>query len=182
MNEITIKKLKKGEIGVLPTDTIYGVVGTALKQETAERLYKVRKRNPDKPFLILISSTKDLKRFFVDTSKAKKYFEEFWPGKVTLVLPLLKEGISKFKFLHRGKNTLGFRLPKSQKLLELLKKTGPLLAPSANPEGLAPAQTIKEARGYFGDTVDFYISGKTSKKPSKIVAIDTNGNIHVIRD
>jgi L-threonylcarbamoyladenylate synthase len=95
-------------------------------------------------------------------------------------LPLTAAGKKSFYFLHRGNNTLAFRLPKKPDLIALLKKTGPLVAPSANPEGLIPATTIKAAKEYFGDQVDFYASGRVSKKPSKIVAL-IEGSIKVIR-
>src|SRR5204863_149383 len=65
----------------------------------------------------------------------------------------------KFEYLHRGTNTLALRLPKDESLQNLLKKTGPLIAPSANVEGLPPAKNITDAKKYFGDGVDLYIDG-----------------------
>jgi L-threonylcarbamoyladenylate synthase len=54
----------------------------------------------------------------------------------------------------------------------LLKKAGPLVAPSANPEGMEPAKTIKEAKEYFGERVDFYINGgKLLSPPSTLIEI-----------
>ena len=67
-----IKILKNSGIGVLPTDTIYGLVGRALDKKTVERIYKVRKRNPKKPLIILISSLSDLKLFGVKPDKKTK--------------------------------------------------------------------------------------------------------------
>ena len=64
---------------------------------------------------------------------------------------------------------------------KILKETGPLIAPSANPEGLPPATTIAEAKKYFGDKVNFYLAGRTKTKPSTLVKIDKNGRIEVIR-
>ena len=70
----------------MPTDTVYGIVGQALKKETVERIYSVRKRTPDKPMIILISSVDDLKLFGVDADeKSKKFLFKFWPGKVSIV-------------------------------------------------------------------------------------------------
>ena len=62
-------------------------------------------------------------------------------------------------------------MPANQDLRNLITETGPLVAPSANPEGLAPANTIDEAKEYFGDSVDFYIEGTVTTQPSKIVRI-----------
>lgn len=177
-----IDLIKNGGIGVMPTDTIYGLVGSAMKPKTVERIFKVRKRDPKKPFLILIPSIKDLENFGVDfTNFDPKLLKKYWPGKVTIILPLTKISISKFKYLHRGENTLAFRLPKKSVLISILKKTGPLVAPSANISGGEPSRNLEEAQNYFGDQVDFYISGRVSKKSSKIIDLSKE-NVEIIRD
>lgn len=163
-----IKILRRGGVGVLPTDTIYGIVGSALKIKIVERIYRLRKRNPRKPMIILIGSITDLRRFGVNVdSKTNKILKRFWPGKVSIILPCPSK---KFAYLHRGAKTLAFRLPAKKSLRALLRKTGPLVAPSANPEGKPPAKTIREARRYFGDKVDFYIEGgRLTRKSSKLI-------------
>ncbi len=168
--------LKTGGIGVLATDTIYGLVGSALDEKAVKRVYKTRKRNPNKPCIILISSIKDLAKFGINLNKeTEKILNKVWAGRraTSIILPCSN---LKFKYLHRGTNTLAFRLPKNTKrnknLINLMKKTGPLIAPSANPEGLPPANTITKARAYFVDQVDFYVAGRTTKKPSRLIKID----------
>ncbi len=162
-------------IGILPTDTLYGVVGSAFSKKAVERIYKVRRRNPKKPCIILISSISDLQKFgisdaFIHTNGLM--LKKVWPGKVSIIFPLPKEVQKKFEYLHRATKALAFRLPKKKSLITLLKKTGPLVAPSANPEGKKPAETIAEAKKYFGNKVDFYISGgKKTGKPSKLVSL-----------
>ncbi len=172
--------LKKGGIGVISTDTIYGLVGSALFPETVERIYRVRRRNPRKPSIILVSSLKDLDKFGVKLSnREKRFLENVWPGRVSVILAC---PYKKFAYLHRGKDALAFRLPKNKDLVDLIWRVGPLVAPSANPEGLPPAKNIREARRYFGDKVDFYLSlsGGKSKLPSTLVSL-CGGNIKVVR-
>src|SRR3989338_11017033 len=97
-NIVTI--LKQGGIGVLPTDTIYGLVGSALSQRAVKRIYKVRKRNPKKPFIILISSIKDLSHFGIRLDvKTRKFLENLWPGPVSVILACTDK---QFFCLHRG--------------------------------------------------------------------------------
>lgn len=170
--------LKKGGIGVIPTDTIYGLVGQALKQKTVAKIYKVRKRNPDKPFIILISSLADLKKFGVKTnSKTNKILKKYWPGQVSIILGCDK----KLTHLHRGTNSLAFRLPDNDWLIKLLKKTGPLVAPSANIEGKNPALTIRQAKRYFSNNVDFYFDrGRLEASPSTLIKIAL-GDLTVLR-
>ncbi len=172
MKETISDKLKKEQIGVYPTDTLYGVLGSALSKKAVEKIFKAKKRDSKSPFLVLISKIKDLENFGVSLSDQKhKELKKYWPGKVTIVLPLEKKYVSKFSYIHRGKGTLAFRFPKKKSLIALLAKTGPLVAPSANISGLPPAKNLKEAKEYFGDTVDFYVSGTTSKKASKIISL-----------
>lgn len=174
-----VEKLKSGGVGILPTDTIYGIVGQALSKKAVLRIYKLRKRNPKKPMIILIGSFRDLDLFKVKIDKrVGKVLSKLWPGKVSVILPCSRK---EFFYLHRGTKTLAFRLPKPQWLKNLLKKTGPLVAPSANIEGLKPAKTVKEAKKYFGNKVDFYLSrGKLSSKHSTLVSL-RNGRIELLR-
>ena len=173
--------LKKGGIAVMPTDTLYGVVGSALSRTTVERIYELKGRNEKKPFIILILKIADLEKFGIKdipSSELKKY----WPGKVSIILPLKRSSRKEFEYLHRGTNSLAFRLPDKKSLIEILKKTGPLVAPSANPEGLPPAENITEAKKYFGDEVDAYIAGgKLTGKASKIISISENGEVSILR-
>ncbi|MEI6581119.1 MAG: Sua5/YciO/YrdC/YwlC family protein, partial [bacterium] len=75
-----------------------------------------------------------------------------------------------------------FRLPAKKSLIKILKQAGPLVAPSANPEGLEPAKNMVQARGYFGDKVDFYLPGGTLKGESSIlIKINKKGEIEVLR-
>lgn len=173
--------LMRGGIGVLPTDTLYGIVGSAFNKGTVERIYKLRKRNPKKPFIILIGDMGDAtwRKFGIKLSTTDyKLLTRLWPGKVSVVLPCASK---KFAYLHRGTKTLAFRYPRPTWLQNLLKKTGPLVAPSANSEGEPPAKTITEAKEYFNDKVDFYVNrGRLDGKPSTLVAL-TDGKLKVLR-
>ena len=173
----------------MPTDTIYGIVGSALKKKTVERIYELRRRNSQKPMIILIGSMADLKKFGVKIGvQERKILNRIWPrlrqgyggqaGKVSVILPCKSK---KFSYLHRGTKSIAFRLPKPRWLKELLANTGPLVAPSANWEGETPARTIKEAKKYFGVKVDFYFdAGRRVSKPSTLLTIK-DGGLKVLR-
>jgi len=172
--------LKGGGAGVLPTDTLYGLVGSATSKKTVSRIYRLKKRMPKKPCIILISNIKELSEFSIILNTSdKEILKKFWPGKVSVVLPCPEK---KFFYLHRGTKTLAFRLPQDKKLLAILKKVGPLLAPSANPEGFPPAKNINQAKKYFGEKVDFYSDGgKLKSRPSTLVSLK-NGKVEVLRE
>jgi L-threonylcarbamoyladenylate synthase len=165
------KQLKNDGVVVLLTDTIYGVVCSAYSKKAVKKLYSLKGRDEGKPCIVLISSYDDLKKFGIKISKKdKEFLEKFWPGKVSVILscPFVK-----FSYLHRGVKSIAFRMvrSKNKNLFNLTNKVGPLLAPSANPQGLKPSQNIKEAKKYFGLSVDSYVnSGKSkNKKFSTIV-------------
>lgn len=177
---VIVDILKKGGVGILPTDTIYGLVGSAILRNTVFRIYKLKKRNPQKPFIILIGSLKDLKLFRIKVDViSRKLLHQVWPGAVSVILPCVRK---KFFYLHRGKKTLAFRFPKNKTLKSLLKKTGPLIAPSANPEGFRPAENVEQAKRYFGNDIDFYAGIKELKgMPSTIIELK-NHKIIIIRE
>lgn len=171
-----IEEIKSGVVGVIPTDTIYGIVGSALNPEVIEKIYKLRQRDANKPMIILISTINQLKQFDIDFDE--KILEKIWPNPVSIIFKVTNP---KFKYLHRGTNSLAFRLPKSDWLNKLIDQTGPLVAPSANLAGRKPASNIDEAKNYFKDKVDFYIdSGEIISQPSTLVEI-INRKIKVLR-
>ncbi|MCR4328560.1 MAG: L-threonylcarbamoyladenylate synthase [Patescibacteria group bacterium] len=165
-----IKSLKKGGVAVLATDTIYGVVASAYDAEAVARIYRLKKRNPKKPSIVLIATTQDISRFNVRVAPSvARFLRGVWPGRVSVALST--KG-SKFKYLHCGTGYIAFRVPLKKALRELIVKTGPLVAPSANIEGKPPAKTVREAQEYFGDNVDWYVDGaRVERKPSRLVKI-----------
>jgi L-threonylcarbamoyladenylate synthase len=170
--------LKEGAIGVIPTDTIYGICGSAKIKKTVEKIYKLRKRDPKKPSIILIPSLSDLKIFGIKLKKwQKEFLNSILPAKISFILPCPSK---KFEFLHRGKKTLAFRIPSSKEILKVLKISGPLIAPSANIEGEEPATKISEAKKYFKDKVFYWDKGKIKGLPSTLVDL-TKKEIKILR-
>ena len=170
--------MKDGLAGVIPTDTIYGLCASALDKKAVEKVYELRRRDPKKPMIILIGSLDDLRKFnIVLNGWQKKILKQVWPEKVSVVLPCSDK---KFAYLHRGVKTLAFRLPKKRELLKILSISGPLIAPSANPEGKKPAENISQAKKYFGKNIFYYGVGKISGQPSILIKLQNN-KIKIIR-
>ncbi len=178
--ETVVESVRSGGIGVIPTDTLYGLVGSAFSPQAVERIYELRQRDKDKPCIILISSITDLKLFGIAIdSEIQSKISEFWPGKVSIIFPLADE---KFLYLHRGGKSLAFRFPRDKDLIEILRQTGPLIAPSANPQGLPPSKTVEDAERYFGTKVDFYQDGGELRgEPSAVIRFESDQMI-VVRE
>lgn len=170
---------------MLPVDTkLYGIVARAYSKKAVSKVFHAKGRDADKSCIILITSFKEVKELGVVLSDVERLFlQDVWPGKVSVVLP---QKTKKYAYLGRH-GTLALRMVGKQHiaLYRLLKKVGPLIAPSANPQGLPPAKTITEAKKYFGKEdskgVSLYISGgKRNGLPSTLVKIE-KGEIVVLR-
>ena len=163
--------LMQGGVGVLPTDTLYGLVGSALDPDVVARIYDLKERDPEKPLIVLISDIEQLESFGVVLSdEIEDMLGAYWPGPNTLILPTVDE---QFSYIDRGTGAIAFRLPASEELRDLIREVGPLVAPSANKEGMPPARNTDEAKQYFGTDVDFYVDGgDLDNKPSTIIAFD----------
>lgn len=164
--------ISESGVAVVLTDTIYGIVAKALNQKTVERVYKIKKRAPEKPFIILISNVNQLSNFGVELSESQeKIIGKLWPGPFSIILKAGKD----LDYLKRGGETLAFRLPNSDRLKNLVDKTGPLIAPSANPEDLEPASSIEIVRDYFGNEIDvFEDGGEPNNNPSTLIDLSND--------
>lgn len=168
---------KGGGIGVLRTDTLYGVVARADSEQAVERVYRLKSRNDAKSPIVLIGSVDQL--FDEPNDATRREMSAVWPGKVSIIVPSVKAP----HWLTRGNESVAYRLPGSEALRQLLAQTGPLIAPSANPEGKSPAMTIDEAVIYFGNEVDFYVDGGRvdDETPSQLIRLADNGEMERLR-
>ncbi len=178
--QTAVPALQAGELAVLPTDTIYGVVCRALDPAAVERLFEIKQRSRSKPCIVLLADREQLMAFGVElTLPMEQVLFQVWPGPVSVAV-LVSD--AKWSYLHGGTGSLAFRVPHNSGLSQLITTTGPLLAPSANPEGLEPAITISGAKAYFGDSVAAYVDGgEFHGTPSRLIALDTDGSYDVLR-
>lgn len=159
--------LRNGSVGVIPTDTVYGLACAANVESVVNRLYKLKDRH-NKPGTILGASIDH----FVSLGVPRRYMtavEHYWPNPVSIVIPINPTAA----YLHGGKGTVALRIPAQEKLREALEVSGPLMTSSANAPGHPPANTVSEAYAYFGNSVDFYVDGGdlSGNAPSTVVRI-----------
>lgn len=164
-----------GEIAIIPTDTVYGVVARAADPQAVARLYKLKHRE-GKPGTLVAATVSQL----IDMGIELRYLtkaEELWPGAVSIIIPC---GHDLF-YIHQGTDSLAIRIPDDPKLLALLQQTGPLLTSSANQPGEPPATTVAEAKAYFGDQLDWYEDGGVvNRAPSTVIKI-VDDSIEIVR-
>ena len=167
---------RPGTIGVIPTDTVYGLVANAHDAVATKRLYDLKSRE-NKPGTIIAASIDQLAKLGLKQRYLKAVID-YWPGPISIIIPCGPE----LSYLHAGKNSLAVRLPSDEALVDFLEQIGPLVTTSANHPNEPVAATIEQAHGYFGDKVDFYVDGGdlSDRQPSTIIRV-VDDAIEVLR-
>lgn len=134
-----ISIIKSKQVVAIPTETVYGLAADAFDSKAVERIYEAKGRPSDNPLIIHISDSDQLKKIAkYIPKKAKSLMKAFWPGALTIILRKKKQ----VPFITTGgRESVGVRMPNHKVALELIKKTGPLAAPSANSFG-KPSPTL----------------------------------------
>lgn len=169
--------LREGQVGVMPTDTVMGLVAPAHNKEAVNRLFRIKKRE-QKPGTILSDSVDDL----VQLGLRKRYLQavaQYWPNPISVVIPCASTDLA---YLHQGKQSLAVRIPSDTALRAVLQQTGPLVTTSANLPGQPPAKTTTEAQRYFGKEVDFYVQQEVpiEREASTVIQV-LDDTIEVLR-
>jgi tRNA threonylcarbamoyl adenosine modification protein (Sua5/YciO/YrdC/YwlC family) len=176
-DEDFITSLTQGAVGVMPTDTVYGLVTIAKNEESVAKLYALKSRE-HKPGTIIAANVEQLINLGMAESVVRP-MQAYWPGPVSIIIPT-GDNLS---YLRQDVPGLACRVPIDPVIHELLLRTGPLLTTSANHPGLAPATNLIESQAYFGDQVDFYVDGGeiTDHQPSTVIRIEDDRSVTVLR-
>jgi L-threonylcarbamoyladenylate synthase len=163
--------VRRGELVVIPTDTVYGVAADAFTPSAVEALLSAKGRDRAMPVPVLVASPEMLDAL-VDQlpASARALIDEFWPGALTVVV---RHTAHLAWDLGETRGTVAVRMPNHEVARELIAQTGPLAVSSANRTGnLAPA-TMLDARLQLGATIAVYLDGGPSGEsvPSTIVDV-----------
>ncbi len=167
-----IESIKNGGVGILPTDTVYGIVAGYGNSDAVERIYTEKKRDTSKPCILLISKIEDLEIFNIQLSQEKKdILTVLWPGPFSIEMDI---DDAQFPHITRGQGHCAVRIPESEDLREFVSQTGPLSTSSANYEGERTIETVEEAVKFFPH-LDFYVDGgRLENNPSTLVVVEGN--------
>jgi L-threonylcarbamoyladenylate synthase len=173
--EDAIKILQNGGFGVMPTDTVYGVVARAADPEAVGKLYELKRRD-HKPGTVIAASVDQL----VELGIPKRYLravEHLWPNSISVEIP------HHISYMHQDTGRQGFRVVADESVRKVLEQTGPLVTSSANQPGEPGSVTVQQAMDYFDDQVDFYVDGGdlSGRAPSTIIRV-VDDAIEIIRE
>jgi tRNA threonylcarbamoyl adenosine modification protein (Sua5/YciO/YrdC/YwlC family) len=147
--------LGRGEVVVIPTDTVYGIAADAFQPEAVRRLLDAKGRGRQSPPPVLIPGVPTLDALAETVpDEARALADAFWPGGLTIILPARA---SLAWDLGETRGTVALRMPANSVALELLSESGPLAVSSANITGQPAASTARQAVAYFGDVVSAYL-------------------------
>ena len=179
--EMALAAVRRGELVVLPTDTVYGLGCDAFTPPAVAALLAAKGRGRDLPVPVLIGSPRTLDgvAYGLD-ERARDLVEAFWPGGLTLVC---KVQPSLDWDLGDTRGTVAVRMPLHPVALELLAETGPLAVSSANRSGEPPASDVDSAVQQLGDAVSVYLDGGPSGDPVPSTIVDVSGAVpRVLRE
>jgi L-threonylcarbamoyladenylate synthase len=176
-----VAALRRGDVIVFPTETLYGLGADALNCSAVEKVFELKGRDPNNPFPVLVSDRSMLESLVADIPPlAETLIARFWPGPLTLVLPARKDIP---RALINSAGGIGVRISSHPIALELVIALGrPLTATSANPSGKPGARTIAQARDYFSGKVEIFVDGGALTSPNaSTVAEVINDKLRIIR-
>ena len=167
------KLLLEDKVIAFPTETVFGLGVISTSEKAFNNLVEVKRRSPDKPFTLMCSSLEQLSKYVVFSKKSLQIARKFMPGSITLILKV-QDWVPKFVTL--GSGFIGVRIPGNKDLCDFIEYVGvPLLVPSANKSGEAPALSSEEVEKAFMNEIPAVVDGKcVSNLPSTIVKIDND--------
>jgi len=170
-----VSAVRRGELVVLPTDTVYGIGADAFTPAAVQGLLEAKGRGREMPPPVLVGSVRAATALIEDLGTyGQDLIDEFWPGALTLVC---RANQNLLWDLGETKGTVAVRMPMHELAVELLKETGPLAVSSANLSGQPAARTADEAQKMLGDAVEIYLDGGASGQGEASTIVDLTGSI-----
>ena len=177
--KLASEALQKGEVIAFPTETVFGLGVIFDNYDAYLKLVEVKRRPPTQPFTLMCGSVDEIEKYAVIDEKTRLIIKTYMPGQLTIIIKV-KDDVPSFVTL--GTGFIGIRVSASPLVQDLIKMTGkPLLVPSANKHGEAPATSSEQAYHVFNQEIPYIIEGKSvSNIPSTIIKID--GKIELVRE
>jgi len=175
----------RGDLVVIPTDTVYGVAADAFNPAAVQKLVEAKGRTRAAPPPVLVPGIPTLDALAESVpDEVRALVAKFWPGALTIILPARSSLTWDLGDTH---GTVALRMPSNTIALELLSETGPLAVSSANLTGKPAATTAQEADGMLGDSVAIYLDGGAGGTVASTIIDATGllgpeGTLRVVRE
>lgn len=175
-----VRLLRGGGIVAVPTDTVYGIAADMALPDAIERLFAAKRRPPEKAVAVLLAEAAQAEALGVVGPAARVLGERFWPGGLTLVLPVRPDARLP-RVLAGGAPTIGVRVPDHPSPRALAAALGPLPTTSANVSGEVDARDAREIGDRLGEALALVIDGGPIRGGPASTVVDCTGARPVIR-
>ncbi|MBB5116967.1 MULTISPECIES: L-threonylcarbamoyladenylate synthase [Streptomyces] len=173
-----VAAVRRGELVVLPTDTVYGIGADAFSRDAVGGLLEAKGRGRGMPSPVLVGSPNTLHGLVTDFSEqAWELVDAFWPGALTLVA---NHQPSLTWDLGETHGTVAVRMPLHPVAIELLTEFGPMAVSSANLTGHPAPQDCDAAQEMLGDSVSVYLDGGPTPADVPSSIVDVTGKVPVL--
>ncbi|WP_375331782.1 L-threonylcarbamoyladenylate synthase [Candidatus Tisiphia endosymbiont of Temnostethus pusillus] len=182
------KFIKLGNVVAFPTETVYGLGADASNEQACQKIFKIKKRPSINPLIVHVATMSQAKTIGEFNADALKLSNIFWPGPLSIVVPL-KSGANIAESVLAGMTTVALRIPSHNIALELIRKSGtPIAAPSANPSGYISSTTLQHVQEHFANDQDIFIlednlnDCKCQYGIESTIVDSTTNNLTILRD
>ena len=168
-----VENIEKGNLVIVPTDTVYGISADACNEEAIKKVFIAKKRE-EKPLIVMVSSIEMLKKYVKNINELEqKLIDKYWPNTLTI---LFKKNDKISDELTKGSEYIGIRIPNNKFLLELINEIGkPLISTSANITNKDVITDISLIEEELKNKVSYiYDGGRINDVASTIIKVEDN--------
>ena len=178
--EKIIEELKKGHLVIMPTDTIYGIIGDATDEKVIKKVYDIKERSYEKPLLILVSNEKMLKELVTEIpDRIQQLMNDYWPGPLTI---LFKKTDKVSPLLTANSEYIAIRIPNDERLIHIMNTLNkPLISTSANISSHEVITNTNQIEPRMREKIDYIVDGGTINKASSTLIKVENDKIQILR-
>lgn len=172
--------LASGGVVAVPTETVYGLAARADNPRAIARIFKIKGRPADNPLIVHVANLKQMQPLVKSIPEHISKIKKFWPGPLTVVMPANKTSVP--GIVRAGLSTVALRIPAHPLFLKLLKITGPLAAPSANPSGYPSPTSAAHVLADYKNALPVLDGGQALHGvESTVIFFDNSGEWQILR-
>ena len=181
--EEAAEEIKKGNLVIFPTETVYGIGANALDENAVKKIFEAKGRAQDNPLIVHVANI-DMVKTIVEHigTLEQKLIEKFWPGPLTIIMKRKSDKVIP-NIVTANLDTVGIRMPSNLLAKELIEKAGvPIAAPSANVSGKPSGTNIEDIKEEFEGKVSYILDGGSTDigLESTVIKVE-NDKIDILR-
>lgn len=177
-----ISSLAQGKVVFFATETVYAMAADVRNKKAVQKIYEMKGRDENKPLAVMVNGVEKLHNIAKIDSRARRLFEAFCPGALTIILPKC-ENSQLPEYLNQGFDNVAVRIPQNKLAQEILNNyDGLIVATSANPSEQDAAINKEQVVEYFGSDIIIAADDFGAQGVASTIVDMSNGDIEVLRE